>query len=256
MELNGKVAVVTGAAAGIGKAIAAGLAGEGASVAVADILEDMAQETAGELVAEGLSASAFPVDVSDLERVEAMVQDVTEKLGPVDILVNDAGIGQNRSFLDMAAEEWDRVISVNLKGAFLCSQAVARRMVDRGQGGRIISIVSTAAENARTDAAAYCASKAGLVQLTKVMALELGAHGVTVNAVGPGLTITGSPVRKPPTDAYRTAFVADVPLGRTGQPSDIAQTVAFLASAKAQYITGQVIYVDGGYSAGKYSVRE
>ncbi len=256
MELNGKVAVVTGAAAGIGKAIAAGLAGEGASVAVADILEDMAQETAGELVAEGLSASAFPVDVSDLERVEAMVQDVTEKLGPVDILVNDSGIGQNRSFLDMAAEEWDRVISVNLKGAFLCSRAVARRMVDRGQGGRIISIVSTAAENARTDAAAYCASKAGLVQLTKVMALELGAHGVTVNAVGPGLTITGSPVRKPPTDAYRTAFVADVPLGRTGQPSDIAQTVAFLASAKAQYITGQVIYVDGGYSAGKYSVRE
>jgi 3-oxoacyl-[acyl-carrier protein] reductase len=256
MELEGKIAIVTGGAAGIGKAIATALTEQGASVAIADVREDLALETASGLEAQGLSAAAFPVDVSNSTQVEAMVQAVTDQLGQIDILVNDAGIGQSCSFLEMAEDEWERVMAINLKGAFLCAQAVARRMVERSAGGRIVSIVSTAASNARTDAAAYCASKAGLLQLTKVMALELGPHGITVNAVGPGLTITGSPVRQKPTDAYRTAFVAAVPLGRTGQPTDIAQAVAFLASPRADYISGQVIYVDGGYSAGKLSVRE
>ncbi len=155
----------------------------------------------------------------------------------------------------MEVAEWDSLFAVNLRGAFLCSQAVAKHMVSSGHGGRIVFTASTAAENARTNAAAYCATKGGLLQLMKVMALELGPHRITVNAVGPGLTITGSPVREEPNETYQAAFLKHVPLGRTGSPAEMARTVAFLASDDSAYITGQVIYVDGGYSAGKFSVR-
>ena len=256
MELDGKVAIVTGGASGIGRAIATILAENGAAVAICDMLEDVGQETARELEQRGFSARAFPVDVSDAARVEQTVGQVVEHFGAVDILVNNAGIGQHRPIMDMGVEEWERVLSVNLKGPFLFSQAVARGMVTRGQGGRIISIVSTAAENARINAAAYCASKAGLLQFTRVLALELGPHGITANAVGPGMTITGSPLRQPPSEGYQDAFLKEVPLARAGSPEDIAQAVAFLASPRAAYITGQVIYADGGYSAGKLSVRD
>ena len=256
MELDGKVAIVTGGASGIGRAIATILAENGAAVAIADLLEDVGQETARELERRGFSTQAFPVDVSDAARVEQTVGRVVEQFGAVDILVNNAGIGQHRAVMDMAVEEWERVLSVNLKGPFLFSQAVARGMVARGQGGRIICIVSTAAENARINAAAYCASKAGLLQFTRVLAQELGPHGITANAVGPGMTITGSPLRQPPSEGYQGAFLKEVPLARPGSPEDIAQAVAFLASPRAAYVTGQVIYADGGYSAGKLSVRD
>ena len=256
MELDGKIAIVTGGASGLGRAIATRLAEDGAVVAIADQLEDVGRETAGELGERGFSARAFSVDVSDAEGVAQMVRSVIEAFGAVDILVNNAGIGQHRAILGMPVDEWDRLLSVNLKGAFLCSQAVARQMVSRGQGGRIINIVSTAAENARVNAAAYCASKAGLLQFTRVLAQELGGHGITANAVGPGMTITGSPLRQPPSEAYQGAFLKEVPLARPGRPQDIAQAVAFLASSQADYITGQAIYVDGGYSAGKLSVRD
>ena len=156
----------------------------------------------------------------------------------------------------MTEEEWDGLMAVNLKGAFLCARTTAQGMVDRGAGGRIINIVSTAGENARVNAAAYCASKAGLIQFTRVLALELGPHGITANAVGPDMTITGNPNREPPSEVYRRSFVNEVPLARPGRPSDIAQAVAFLASPGAEYISGQVLFVDGGYSAGKLAVRD
>ena len=193
MEFAGKVAIVTGGASGIGQAIAIELAENGATVAIADQLEDVGPETARGLESRGFKASFFPVDASDAAQVESMVKSVVEAYGAVDILVNNAGIGQRCSILEMAVDEWDRVLAVNLKGAFLCSQAVGKEMVKQGTGGRIISIVSTAAENARVNAAAYCASKAGILQFTRVLAQELGQYGITANAVGPGLTVTGSP---------------------------------------------------------------
>ena len=256
MELAGKVAIVTGGASGIGQAIATLLAENGATVAIGDQLEDVGKETAQGLESRGFTARAFPVDVSDADQVELLVKSVVETYGAVDILVNNAGIGQRRGILEMAVDEWERVLAVNLKGGFLCAQAAAKEMVKQGRGGRIISIVSTAAENARVNAAAYCASKAGLLQFTRVLAQELGQYGITANAVGPGLTITGSPLREPPSEEYLGAFLKEVPLARPGNPRDVAQVVAFLASARADYITGQVIYADGGYSAGKLSVQD
>ena len=256
MELAEKTAIVTGGAMGLGQAIATALAEKGATVAVADLREDLATETAQMLQDRGFSASPFPVDVSDGAQVQSMIESVVGTIGPIDILVNNAGIGQRRTVLDMTEEEWDGLMAVNLKGAFLCSRAAARGMVDRGAGGRIINIVSTAGENARVNAAAYCASKAGLIQFTRVLALELGPHGITANAVGPGMTITGNPNREPPSEIYQRSFVSEVPLARPGRPSDIAQAVAFLASPGAEYISGQVLFVDGGYSAGKLAVRD
>ncbi len=259
MDMAGKVAVVTGSGAGLGKAIATRLAEEGVSVAVADVRENLASEVATELGSRGLMARDFPVDVTDSTRVEALFESVANAIGPADILVNNAGVGQRASggsmVLDTPEEEWDRVVATSLKGGFLCSKAAAGGMVDRGHGGRIVNIVSTAAANARTGAAAHCSAKAGLAQFTRALAMELGPHGITVNAVGPGLVLTGSPVSPTPTKDYQEAFVASVPLGRTGQPEDIARAVAFLASTEAAYVTGQVLYVDGGYSAGKLSVR-
>lgn len=256
MQLDSKIAIVTGGGAGIGRAIAMSLARAGAHVVLADLRMELATETAQELGEMGLSASAFEVDITRADQVKALVDSVVNSRGAVDILVNNAGIGQHSTLLETTEETWDSIMSINLKGAFLCSKAVALEMVRRGNGGRIINTVSTAAENARVGAAAYCASKAGLVQFTRVLALELGPHGITVNAVGPGMTLTGSPVRAAPTEEYRRAFVGQVPLGRAGSPEDVAKAVAFLVSADADYINGQVIYVDGGYSAGKMSVRD
>ena len=256
MEFAEKVAIVTGGASGIGQAIATELAENGATVAIADFLEDVGQETARGLEARGFKAKAFPVDVSDAAQVELLFKNVVETYGGVDILVNNAGIGQRSAILEMAVDEWERILAVNLKGAFLCAQSAAKEMVKQGRGGRIISIVSTAAENARVNAAAYCASKAGLLQFTRVLAQELGPYGITANAVGPGLTLTGSTLREPPSEAYLGAFLKEVPLARPGHPRDIAQAVAFLASPRAEYITGQVIYADGGNSAGKLSVQD
>ena len=256
MEFDGKVAIVTGGASGIGKAITTELAENGATVTIADLLEDVGRETAQGLEARGLKAKVFPVDVSDAAQVRAMVESVAETYGGVDILVNNAGIGQRCAILEMSVEEWERILAVNLKGAFLCAQAAAKEMVKRGRGGRIVSIVSTAAENARVNAAAYCASKAGILQFTRVLAQELGQYGITANAVGPGLTVTGSPLREPVSETYLGAFLKEVPLARPGSPKDIAKAVAFLASPSADYITGQVIYADGGYSAGKLSVQD
>ena len=256
MALEGKVAIITGGANGIGKAIATELAEQGASVAIADIRADHASTAAAELSSRGLSARGLAVDVSNGQQVDDMVREVVDAFGKVDILASNAGLGQNVPFLEMEVAEWDTLLAVNLRGAFLCSQAVAKQMVSSGQGGRIVFTASTAAENARTNAAAYCASKGGLLQLMRVMALELGPHQITVNAVGPGLTITGSPVREEPTETYQAAFLRNVPLGRTGSPAEMARAVAFLASDGSGYITGQVIYVDGGYSAGKLSVHD
>jgi NAD(P)-dependent dehydrogenase (short-subunit alcohol dehydrogenase family) len=254
MKLEGKTAIVTGGAHGLGRAIALRLADDGAEVMVADLLGADAEAIAQDIRAKGRAAASFQVDVSDSGAVGAMVMAAVEAFGHIDILVNDAGVSGESNILEMEESFWDRVMAVNLKGNFLCSQAVARAMVARGEGGAIVNITSTAGSNARPGASAYSSSKAGIIQFTKVLALELGQHGIRVNAVGPGMTLTGSEVKPAPTDEYQKAFVGQVPMGRPGEPADIASAVAFLASSDAAYINGQVIFVDGGYSAGKLSV--
>lgn len=254
MTLEGKTAVVTGGAHGLGRAIALRLADDGADVMVADLLGGDAETVADEVSALGRRAASFEVDVSDAGAVGTMVMATVGAFGRIDILVNDAGVSGESALLEMEESFWDRIMAVNLKGNFLCSQAVARQMVAQGEGGRIINITSTAGANARPGASAYASSKAGIIQFTKVLALELGGEGITVNAVGPGMTLTGSEVKPAPSDEYQKAFVGQVPMGRPGAPADIAAAVAFLASGDAAYINGQVIFVDGGYSAGKLSV--
>ena len=253
MNLSGKSAIVTGAASGIGREIALTLAANGAQVTVADINPEGAASVAGQIAESGGMAEVAQVDVTDSERVNSMVEAATSAFGSLDILVNVAGFGFNSRIVDMREEDWDLVLGVNLKGQFLCCRAAARRMIEQGQGGRIVNIASTAANNARYEGGAYCAAKAGVVQLTKVLALELGEYGITVNAVGPGFTETPATVES--SDEYRSNFLAQVPAGRSGRTSDIANAVLFLASPLAEYVNGQAIYVDGGYSAGKLTVR-
>ena len=253
MNLSGKSAIVTGSASGIGREIALTLAAEGASVTVADRNLEGAEAVAGQITASGGTARAAQVDVTDSGQVDAAIEGAAAAYGSLDILVNVAGFGFNSPIVDMLEEDWDLVLGVNLKGQFLCARAAARRMIQQGSGGRIVNIASTAANNARYAGGAYCAAKAGVVQLTKVMALELGEHGITVNAVGPGFTETPATVES--SDEYRSNFLAQVPAGRSGRTSDIANAVLFLASPSAEYVSGQAIYVDGGYSAGKLTVR-
>ena len=253
MNLPGKSAIVTGSASGIGREIALTLAADGASVTVADRNLEGAEAVARQIVESGGTARAAQVDVTDSGQVDAAVEGAAEAYGSLDILVNVAGFGFNSPIVDMREEDWDLVLGVNLKGQFLCARGAARRMIEQGNGGRIVNIASTAANNARYAGGAYCAAKAGVVQLTKVLALELGEYGITVNAVGPGFTETPATVES--SDEYRSNFLAQVPAGRAGRTSDIANAVLFLASPSAEYISGQAIYVDGGYSAGKLTVR-
>ncbi len=253
MNLSGKSAIVTGSASGIGREVALTLAADGASLTVADRNLEGAEAVAGQIAASRGTARVAQVDVTDSGQVDRLVASTVVAYGSVDILVNVAGFGFNSPIVDMREEDWDLVLGVNLKGQFLCARAAARRMIEQGNGGRIVNIASTAANNARYAGGAYCAAKAGVVQLTRVLALELGEYGITVNAVGPGFTETPATVES--SDEYRTNFLAQVPAGRSGRTSDIANAVLFLASPSAEYVNGQAIYVDGGYSAGKLTVR-
>ena len=253
MSLEGKSAVVTGSASGIGREIALTLAANGASVTVADRNLEGAETVARQIAESGGTAQAAQADVTVSAQVDSLVASAVGAYGSLDVLVNVAGFGFNSSIVDMSEDDWDLVLGVNLKGQFLCARAAARRMLEQGMGGRIINIASTAANNARYAGGAYCAAKAGVVQLTKVLALELGGRGITANAVGPGFTETPATVES--SDEYRTNFLAQVPAGRSGRTSDVANAVLFLASPEAEYVNGQVIYVDGGYSAGKLTVR-
>jgi glucose 1-dehydrogenase len=193
--------------------------------------------------------------VRDSAQVKALMAAVVERFGRVDVMVNNAGVGAHKPVVDLEEDAWDSVIDVQLKGPLLCSQAAARQMIDQGGGTRIINIGSTAATNARVAAGPHCSSKAGIVMLTRVMALELGEHHITVNCVSPGLTdvsAISNYVQPPP--EYIEAYVSQVPLGRRGRGEEIAHMVLFLASDQAEYVTGQHILVDGGYGAGKLSL--
>ena len=245
MTLKDQVAIITGGARGIGYSIAERLASDGAAVAIADISADSAYAAATRLQEAGYQAQAIPTDITDRDSVNKMVQATLDAFGRLDLLVNNAGVGLNRPFLETTLEDWERVLRVNLTGTFVCSQAASRVMVEAG-GGRIIHIASISGERGAQNRSAYGASKAGVIQLTKVMALELAAKGIRVNAVAPG------PVATPMTSvthtqAIRDSYYSRIPLKRYAQPEEIAAAVAFLASDEASFVNGHILDVDGGF---------
>lgn len=243
MDLKGKTALVTGSARGIGKAIAERLASLGAKVVISDVLADMAESTARELREKGFEAIALRTDVTSAPDVERTVEEILVKFGTLDILVNNAGITKDALMVRMSEEDWDRVLNINLKGAFLVTQASAKIMMKQ-RSGRIINISSVVGRMGNAGQANYSASKAGLIGFTKSAAKELAGRGITVNAIAPGYIATEMTEKLP--QAAKDAFLNNIPLKRAGTPEDIARVVAFLASDDASYITGQVIGVDGG----------
>ena len=246
-RFKGKVSIVTGSGQGIGCEIALAMAREGAWGVIADWNESKAQEVASEIAASGGIAIPLKVDVSDPDQVEAMVRQTLERFGRIDILVNNAGIGHVKPFLSITLEEWNRVLGIDLTGQFLCAQAVARVMVQQG-GGRIVNVASISGERGGTGRAAYGAAKAGVILLTKVMAVELAAKGIGVNAISPGPTETDQ-VRECHDDATRAAYHSVLPIKRYATPSEIANAALFLASQEASFVSGHILNVDGGFGA-------
>ena len=258
-DLKGKTALVTGGAMGIGKGIAERLGEAGANVVVADINPEQGQKTAAGLEARSVRAAFVPADIRKITEIENAVDLTLKTFGGLDILVNNAGIFPFMPVLNMTEDFWDKVLDTNLKSAFFFTQKAAKIMVDNKKGGRIINIASIDALHPTGNLTAYDSSKGGMVMMTKAIALELGKSGITVNAIAPGgiqtpgaqqsaATMMQAAGLKPEDfEAMGKAFTARIPLGRQGDPDDIATVALFLASDASRYLTGQTIVVDGGY---------
>jgi len=241
--LRERVALITGGARGIGLTIAKRFAQEGADCALFDVQAPLLEQAVGELRALGCRAESFQVDVTKGDVVNSAVEKTLDKLGKVDILINNAGVTRDGLLLRMSEQEWDLVLNVNLRGAFLCTKAVAKAMI-KARSGRIVNIASIIGLIGNIGQANYAASKAGLIGLTKSTAKELASRGVTCNAIAPGFIQTEM-TRALPEDA-RQKLLAAIPLGTLGEPQDVAEAALFLVSEAARYITGHVLVVDGG----------
>jgi NAD(P)-dependent dehydrogenase (short-subunit alcohol dehydrogenase family) len=248
MRLAGKVALVTGGGSGIGRGIAIRFAEEGADVAIADLNRAAADSVTGEIGHFEGRALAIEADVTKSADCERMVQETVAAMGKLDVFVANAGIGRTAPFLETNEGDWEAVVRTNLTGVFLSCQAAARQMAKQGHGGRIITTASVAAVRPSPFMPAYHAAKAGVAMLTKVMALELAQHRITCNAIGPGVIDT--PLASGLVQAIKAAGREFAPLGRVGEPKDVADLALFLASDEAGYITGDLIFVDGGLALG------
>jgi 3-oxoacyl-[acyl-carrier protein] reductase len=247
MRLRNKVAIITGSGRGIGREMARVFAEHGARVMVADIDQTNALRTASEINAQGQKAIAVKVDITAPSLIQAMIEVTLAEFGRIDILVNNAGVGSNCPFLSMPLEEWEQQIHVNLTGTFLCAQAVAREMA-RQKSGRIVNVASISGQRGGQGRAAYGSSKAGVILLTKVMAVELAPLNIYVNAIAPGPVVTEMSVGTH-TEATRTSYQDRMPLRRYGTEREIANAALFLASDEAAFVAGHVLNVDGGFGA-------
>lgn len=249
MRLQGKVAIITGAASGIGRAIALGFSREGASVAIGDINIAGATSVASEIADTGGRALAVKADVSNASEVETLVHNTVKEFGTVTILVNNAAVVGEPPLtcLDIQEDTWDTTLAVNLKGALLCSQSVTKQMIQQNAGGKIINITSISGQVYIGAAPNYHVSKAGIIMLTKAMAVEFAKYNIQVNAIGPGLVET--PATRPLLDipSNKEYAKSKVPMNRIGQPQDIVGPALFLASQDSDFVTGQTIFVDGGF---------
>jgi NAD(P)-dependent dehydrogenase (short-subunit alcohol dehydrogenase family) len=249
-RLDGKVAIVTGGASGIGKGAVETFVAEGARVIVADPNSGAVGALIGQLGHNYVDGAS--VDVRDEAAVERMVAQAVRRFGRLDIAVNNAGVGGFSPVQDYPLEDWDRVIGISLTGTFLSIKHEAKALIAQGQGGSIINIASLNAIQATEGFAAYCAAKAGVAMLTKVAALELGRHRIRVNAVGPGLIHTPATAGMLAIPGLEDAFIHEAPIGRAGEPEDIANLLVYLASDESTLMTGQTLYIDGGASLKKY----
>ncbi|MEO0071391.1 MAG: 3-oxoacyl-[acyl-carrier-protein] reductase [candidate division WOR-3 bacterium] len=243
VNLKGKCAVVTGAGAGIGKAIALELAKVGAMVAICDVMKEPAEAVAENLVQSGVKAKAYPVDVANFNQAQQVAEEIIKDFGGVHILVNNAGITRDNLLLRMSEAEFDQVIAVNLKGAFNFTKAFCRSMLNN-RWGRIVNIASVIGEMGNAGQANYAAAKAGLIGFSKSIAKELAGRNITVNVIAPGFIATAMTEKL--SEETRRAYINAIPLKRAGTPEDVAYLCVFLCSEAASYITGQVIRVDGG----------
>lgn len=254
-DLKGKGAIVTGAGMGIGQAIAFRLAEAGASVMIADIDLDAANQTVEQIKTSGGAAQAIRADAASAADAGKVAQATVEAFDSLDILVNNAGIFPFSSVLEIGEEIWDKVLDINVKGVYFYSQTAAQEMIKAGHGGKIINMASMEGLHPREDLAHYVTSKAGVVMLTKALALELARYNILINAVAPGGIMTPGATAHglalkasgKSLEELSNSFMARLPLGRMGKPDDVAKVVLFLASAAADYMTGSVVLVDGGY---------
>lgn len=245
MRLEGKKAIITGAASGIGREIAKMLAREGADIVIADVQVEAARKVAAEIKEIGRQAIVVKTDVTNANDVDEMVKASLETFGRIDILVNDAGVNVLKLIQDMEEEDWDKVLNVNLKGTFLCTRRVVQEMLKSGKG-KIINIASGLAKAALPKYCAYIASKSGVIGLTQELGLELAPKGINVNAVAPGMTETPFNRDRLKDEEFRKRMIDRTPIGRLGRPEDIAHAVVYLASDESDNVVGETIFVDGG----------
>ena len=247
-RLDGQIALITGASKGLGWGIAKALANAGATVALTARTASALEQLAAEIRTEGGTALPLALDVTDIAQINAVVGEVVARFGRLDIMVNNAGLGAEHAALDVTEADWDALLDVNLKGLFFCCQAAARVMIPRGHG-RIVNMSSQLGAVGLPGSAVYCASKGGVNQLTRVLALEWSARGVTVNAVAPTFIYTPGTAERLDDPTYLAGVLAKLPIGKVGTINDVAAAVIYLASPAAAMVTGHVLHVDGGWTA-------